>query len=78
VGRTGGGRARGLVRTGVTEVENRITVRPPAASARFPYGDVEKADRCRVLAAESRAGQYEHLDVEAAAAHLHWMVEGQR
>jgi hypothetical protein len=34
--------------------------------------------RCGVLAAESRAGQYRYLDVEAAAAHLHGMLEGLR
>jgi hypothetical protein len=28
-----------------------------------------------VLAAESRAGQYKHYDIENAAAHLHGMIE---
>src|SRR5208337_5219993 len=28
----------------------------------FPYGDFEKVHRCGVLAAESRAGQYKHLE----------------
>ena len=37
----------------------------------FPYGDFEKAHRCGILTAESRAGQYKHFDVENAAAHLH-------
>jgi hypothetical protein len=41
----------------------------------FPYGDFEKVHRCGVLAAESRAGQYKHLDVETAAAHLHGMLD---
>jgi hypothetical protein len=42
---------------------------------RFPYGDFENVHRCGVLAAESRAGQYKHLDIEIAAAHLHGMLE---
>ncbi|MGC1298430.1 MAG: hypothetical protein WA869_25670, partial [Alloacidobacterium sp.] len=41
----------------------------------FPYGDFEKAHRCRILTAESRAGQYKHFDVENAAAHLHGMID---
>ncbi|HEX5013851.1 MAG TPA: hypothetical protein VFV72_06780 [Candidatus Limnocylindrales bacterium] len=41
----------------------------------FPYGDFEKVHRCGVLAAESRAGQYDHPDIEAAAAHLHGMLD---
>jgi hypothetical protein len=28
-----------------------------------------------VLSAESRAGQYKHLEVELAAAHLHGMLD---
>ena len=46
------------------------------ARYKFPYGDFEKVHRCGVLAAESRAGQYKHLEIEAAAAHLHGMLEG--
>jgi hypothetical protein len=42
---------------------------------KFPYGDFEAVHRCGVLAAESRAGQYKHLDIERAAAHLHGMLE---
>ena len=41
----------------------------------FPYGDFEKVHRCGVLAAESRAAQYDHADIEAAAAHLHGMLD---
>jgi hypothetical protein len=41
----------------------------------FPYGDFQNVHRCGVLAAESRAGQYKHFDVEKAAAHLHGMIE---
>jgi hypothetical protein len=48
------------------------------ARYKFPYGDFEKVHRCGVMAAESRAGQYKYADIEAAAAHLHGMLEGQR
>src|SRR4051794_41037879 len=41
----------------------------------FPYGDFVNVHRCAVLAAESRAGQYKHLEIERAAAHLHGMLE---
>ena len=41
----------------------------------FPYGDFKKVHRCGVITAESRAGQYKHLDIENAAAHLHGMIE---
>lgn len=41
----------------------------------FPYGDFSKLHRCGVLSAESRAGQYQHKDIEDAAAHLHGMLE---
>lgn len=41
----------------------------------FPYGDFEKVHRCGVLSAESRAGQYKHIDIENAAAHLHGMID---
>jgi hypothetical protein len=42
---------------------------------KFPYGDFERVHRCGVIAAESRAGQYKHFDIENAAAHLHGMLE---
>lgn len=42
---------------------------------KFPYGDFRDVHRCAVLAAESRAGQYKHVDVELAAAHLHGMLD---
>ena len=48
------------------------------ARYKFPYGDFEKVHRCGLLAAESRAGQYKHLDIETAAAHLHGMLEALR
>jgi hypothetical protein len=45
------------------------------ARCKFPYGDFENVHRCAVLAAESRAGQYDHADIELAVAHLHGMLE---
>jgi hypothetical protein len=41
----------------------------------FPYGDFERVHRCGVLAAESRAAQYDHAEIETAAAHLHGMLD---
>jgi hypothetical protein len=43
---------------------------------RFPYGDFQDVHRCAVISAESRAGQYKHDDIRAAAAHLHGMLDG--
>ncbi|MFL5827670.1 MAG: hypothetical protein ACJ76V_14190 [Thermoleophilaceae bacterium] len=45
---------------------------------KFPYGDFEKAHRCGLLAAESRAGQRKYQDIEQAVAHLHGMIEALR
>jgi hypothetical protein len=42
---------------------------------RFPYGDFKKVHRCALLSAESRAGQYKHLEIENAVAHLHGMID---
>ena len=42
---------------------------------KFPYGDFKNLHRCGILTVESRAGQYKHLDIENAAAHLHGMIE---
>jgi hypothetical protein len=42
---------------------------------KFPFGDFTAVHRCAVLAAESRAGQYKHFEIELAAAHLHGMLE---
>ena len=42
---------------------------------KFPYGDFDRAHRCGVLSAESRAGQRTYLDIERAAAHLHGMLD---
>jgi hypothetical protein len=40
------------------------------AHYKFPYGDFTKVHRCAVISAESRAGQYKHLDIENAAKYL--------
>ena len=56
---------------GIDEDQSKDT----KARYRFPYGDFENVHRCGVLAAESRAGQYKHLDIENAAAHLHGMLD---
>jgi len=45
------------------------------ARYKYPYGDFQQVHRCGVLSAESRAGQYKHFDVEAAAAHLHGALD---
>jgi hypothetical protein len=45
------------------------------AHYKFPYGDFEKVHRCGLLAAESRAGQYDYDEIEKAVAHLHGMLE---
>jgi hypothetical protein len=44
----------------------------------FPYGDFVDVHRCAVLSAESRAGQYKHLDIERAASHLHGMIDAKK
>ena len=41
----------------------------------FPYGDLKDVHRSALLAAESRAGQYGHRDIELAAARLLGMLE---
>lgn len=41
----------------------------------FPYGDFQQVHRCGLLAAEVRAGQCEHFDIERAAAHLQGMLD---
>lgn len=43
---------------------------------KFPYGDFRNVHRCAVISAESRAGQYKYLDIEAAAARLHEAIDG--
>jgi hypothetical protein len=46
------------------------------ARYKFPYGDFDKVHRCGVLSAEVRAAQRKYGDIEAAAAHLHGMLDG--
>jgi hypothetical protein len=36
----------------------------------FPYGDFTKVHRCAVISLESRAGQYDHDDIENATKRL--------
>ncbi|MGN6325496.1 hypothetical protein [Pseudolysinimonas sp.] len=36
----------------------------------FPYGDLARVHRCAVISLESRAGQYDHDDIEKAAKEL--------
>jgi hypothetical protein len=42
---------------------------------KFPFGDFKLVHRCGVLSGESRAGQYKHLDIQRAFAHLHGMID---
>jgi hypothetical protein len=42
---------------------------------KFPYGDFRKVHRCAVISAESRAGQYKHLDIEKAAKSLLELID---
>jgi hypothetical protein len=56
---------------GIDDAEDEHT----KARYKFPYGDFEKVHRCGVISAESRAGQYKYLDIEAAAAHLHELID---
>jgi hypothetical protein len=48
------------------------------ARYKFPYGDFVRVHRCGVISAESRAGQYKHFDIEAAAAKLHEAIDARR
>jgi len=41
----------------------------------FPYGDFHEVRRSGVLAAEHRAGQYKHVDIEKAAAGLYRRIK---
>lgn len=56
---------------GVNEEKNKDT----KERYEFPYGDFRDVRRSGVLAAQSRAGQYGHRDIELAAAHLLGMLE---
>lgn len=44
----------------------------------FPFGDFAKVHRGGVIAAEARAGQYKHSDIERAAVHLLGMLDESR
>jgi hypothetical protein len=44
---------------------------------KFPFGDFKDVHRCAVISAESRAAQYDHHDIESAAAHLHGALDAQ-
>ena len=67
-----GWREYGRWHLGVDDESNDET----KAHYKFPYGDFERAHRCGLLAAESRAAQQKSFDIEQAAAHLHGMLEG--
>jgi hypothetical protein len=41
----------------------------------FPYGDFEKVHRDGLIAAQQRAGQYDHDDIEKAADELTAMID---
>jgi len=45
------------------------------ARYKFPYGDFSDVHRCGVISAESRAGQYKHLEVQQAAAQLRELID---
>jgi hypothetical protein len=47
------------------------------AHYKFPYGDFKQVHRCAVISAESRAGQYKHLDIEKAAKHLLELIDAE-
>lgn len=44
----------------------------------FPYGDFVRVHRCAVISAESRAGQYKHFDIEAAAIDLRRLIDARK
>jgi hypothetical protein len=56
---------------GVNEEKNEDT----KERYEFPYGDLTDVRRSAVLAAESRAGEYNHREIELAAAHLLGMLD---
>jgi hypothetical protein len=41
----------------------------------FPYGDFSKVHRCAVISLESRAGQYDHSEIETAAKNLLGLID---
>ncbi|GIH22396.1 hypothetical protein Aph01nite_07060 [Acrocarpospora phusangensis] len=42
---------------------------------KFPFGDFAKVHRCGIIAAEVRAAQRDHTDIEVAVAHLHGRLD---
>jgi hypothetical protein len=44
---------------------------------KFPYGDFKKVHRCALISAESRAGQFKHLDIEKASKDLLEMIDAE-
>jgi hypothetical protein len=56
---------------GVDDEENEET----KGRYKFPYGDFAKVHRCGLLAAESRAGQYDYTDIRDAAARLLELID---
>jgi hypothetical protein len=56
---------------GIDDEENEDT----KGRYKFPYGDFKKVHRCGVISAESRAGEYNHNDIEQAAANLLGMID---
>jgi hypothetical protein len=48
------------------------------ARYKFPCGDFKNIHRCALLAAQNRAGQFHHSDIEEAAIHLRKLIEAQR
>lgn len=42
----------------------------------FPYGDFKKVHRCAVISLESRAGQFDHAEIETAAKNLLGLIDG--
>lgn len=51
--------------------------RETKAHYKFPYGDFKRVHRCAIISAESRAGQYNYLDIEKAAKHLLELIDSQ-
>jgi hypothetical protein len=47
------------------------------ARYKFPCGDFKNVHRCALLAAQYRAAQFHHRDIEAAAISLRKMIEAQ-
>lgn len=42
----------------------------------FPFGDFHRVHRCAVISLESRAGQFDHDDIETAAKNLLGLIDG--